>query len=515
MQQWNTLSIRKKLTFSNFLQTLCVTLGLVAVSTWMIVDFGRRDLRSKGATLATLSSESAKAAVQFEDVSLLDQQFQLLLTSDKDLSLVTVLILDPDSKTLRTVSQQVDPAAVGLDGVSFARTLITSSPEQKGEIKSFSALGYQGFATPVENGTKKAFLVLAINETRMNALLARNIAVMVGVGALILALGFLAARMMAGALIHPLDIFQQRMQAISSGDGDLTVRLEVLGEDEIARLASHFNHFVGHIQTLVRETVQVSISIASGAHQMEAAMSEMNAAADAIARSSEEQKDSVGQATRTLTLIADSSRGNSQNVALALKDFEHAREAVGKGGSALQDSVAGMDAIHKNAQQIGDILMVIVEIANQTNLLSLNATIEAAKAGDHGKGFAVVADEVRKLAERSALAAKEISKLIQTSDRTIKDGTATVHAAGLALKNIQGAIQESDGRLTAVERQSLTQREETSRVAGSMGSLAGIADGNAGATEEMAATILETLKTVRELNALAESLNLLVSRFKA
>jgi methyl-accepting chemotaxis protein len=174
-----------------------------------------------------------------------------------------------------------------------------------------------------------------------------------------------------------------------------------------------------------------------------------------------------------------------------------------------------MGAIHDNAKQIGSILTVITEIANQTNLLSLNAAIEAAKAGEHGKGFAVVAEEVRKLAERSAVAAKEITALIQTSDQGIAAGTATVQAAGLALKDIQAAILQSDAHMKSVGRQSLAQQEDTSRVAEAMGNLANIAEGNAGATEEMAATIRESASTAHELNTLSEALTALVSRFRA
>jgi len=514
MPNWNTFSIRKKLTITNFLQTVLVTLVLVAVAAWMLNDFGRRALNSKGATLAALCAESTKAAVQFEDASLLDQQFEQLLGSDHDLSLAAIVVLDPATQALRVVSQRKD-AGAALDAASFAKVLASQAPSRKGEIRTFANLGYQGLAIPIEDSAKKPFLVLALNESQMKRQIAGKIGAMSLVGVLILALGLLGARAVAAALGRPLELIQDRMQEISSGDGDLTSRLEVRGDDEIARLASHFNRFVANIQTLVREAISISASIASGTMEIAAGMNEMTSAADAIAQSAEAQKSSVAQTTGTLHGITGSLQVNHEHVGSALKGFQHAQEAAGKGEQALAASVEGMQAIKQNATQIGNILSVITEIANQTNLLSLNAAIEAAKAGEHGKGFAVVAEEVRKLAERSAQAAKEIGALIQTSGKSVQAGTATVDAANVALKNIQAAIQDSDRQMQAVGRESLTQSEATTGIVAAMGDLAGIAEGNAGATEEMAATIRETTRTVTDLARLAENLNSLVSRFRA
>jgi len=362
--------------------------------------------------------------------------------------------------------------------------------------------------------SKSSYLLIAMNTHRLKREIGKGLAWMVALGAGMVLLGLAAAVSLGNAIVRPLDAIGARMQDISEGEGDLTARLAVVGKDEIARLSTHFNRFVGNIQGIVQEVTAISGTIASGTLEMHAGMSEMTTTADTIAQGADQQKTSVNQAGDKVGDIARSSQVVSSNVADALRVFSQAREAAARGTTAVGEAVGGMRSIQDDSRQIGNIITVITEIANQTNLLSLNAAIEAAKAGEQGKGFAVVAEEVRKLAERSAQAAKEITSLIHTSTKGIQDGSGKVNLAGASLQSIHDSIQASSERLTAIGGQSQAQSQDSVTVVGAMASLTGIAEQNAAAMEEMAATLRETSRTVEDLSRAAEKLNALATRFK-
>ena len=511
MSLWNALSIKRKLTIGNVATTLVATLALVFISAWKLSGSSNSSLRLNNRTTAILMAEAVKASVQFEDVPVIDMQLDQLIKANQDVSMAAVVVLEPSN--VKIMSQKTQAGTENLDGQAFTKALLAKPPEGK-QILNLPIQSYEGFATPVPEAGKKAYVVLAVNRMRTGAEIRKSIALMAIAGLCVLGLTLVAAGLLAKALVKPLEIIQQRMKDISEGEGDLTARLEVHGKDEIAQLARGFNHFVENIQGIIQQVISISNTMASGSLEMNAGMVEMASTSDAIARTAESQKTSVQQATMKVGAIAESSQVNNTNVANALQVFDQAQSAATKGGTSVGEAIRGMQVISDSSKQIGSILTVITEIANQTNLLSLNAAIEAAKAGEHGKGFAVVAEEVRKLAERSAHAAKEITILIQTSSKSIQDGNAMVNAVGEILHSIQAAITASDYKMKAIGAQSHAQSQDSTTVVAAMGNLSSIAEQNAAATEEMAATIHETTRAVDDLTKAAENLNHLVSRFK-
>ena len=220
MLRWNTLSIRKKMTSFNFLMVCIATMAVASVAIWMMNSAGKKNLLSKGNTFATLLCESAKAAVDFEDANLINQQFEQLMGSDQDIHFAAAVTRDPASQTLRIISQKEAQGTPVMTADSLAQFFQSMHPENKGGINLFSAQDLQGFVIPSGDRAKNAFIVLGLTEAHMHSEIYQSMAAMTLMGLLIMALGLFGANYLAGILILPLEVFQNRMKDISSGGGE-------------------------------------------------------------------------------------------------------------------------------------------------------------------------------------------------------------------------------------------------------------------------------------------------------
>ncbi|RMF61969.1 MAG: methyl-accepting chemotaxis protein [Calditrichaeota bacterium] len=313
----------------------------------------------------------------------------------------------------------------------------------------------------------------------------------------------------------------------AAADGDFTVSAEVTA-DTLGALADSFNLMVADLSRLIREVQSASDKIAKSTREILETTETMSKGAETQAKEIEGTYDAVRK-------MADIFQLANERTSQAAESARRAAEVAQGGMEVVKKSIEGMHLIRERVQEtarrvralgersveIGEIIEVISDIANRTNLLALNATIEAARAGEAGRGFAVVADEVRVLAERSSQAAKDIAALIETIQAgtseavmamehgtdEVEKGTRYVDEAGTALKQIIEMVQISSNSITEISGAFQQQTKASSNIAEAMKRTAIIA-------QETARGARKSHALAEEMETLSRILNTAVSKFR-
>ncbi len=313
-------------------------------------------------------------------------------------------------------------------------------------------------------------LVLLYPQSEIDAPIAKAIwqLVFMTIG-LILVIGFILSTLIKRGL-RPLNEVGDAMARIVNGDGDLTQRLEVKNNDEIGRLSDLFNGFVDNINSIVKNSLQVSVSVSEASANMQ----QMMVHADEAVRNQDSQLDMIATATTELTqAVSEISRSaqNSSDATIEVKQqAEHgmslatqADKQINELATSFKQTEDLVNELNISSDRIGEVLDVIGKIADQTNLLALNAAIEAARAGEHGRGFAVVADEVRTLASQTQDSTHNIQTIIEAlRSNTKKVLEVMVDNRSHAEESVQHAqtIQQKLSELTAQVEHIQLQSEE-------------------------------------------------------
>ncbi|KAF0152304.1 MAG: methyl-accepting chemotaxis sensory transducer [Ignavibacteria bacterium] len=310
--------------------------------------------------------------------------------------------------------------------------------------------------------------------------------------------------------------------------GDLTVRMsgDYKGDlqnikDNINHLAESFNNALSDVSAAVQATASASAQISSSAEEMAAGAQEQSAQTAEVASAVDEMTKTIMDTTQNASAASGTAK-NAGNIAKeGGKVVGQTIEGMNRIAVVVKQSADTVQQLGKSSDQIGEIVQVIDDIADQTNLLALNAAIEAARAGEQGRGFAVVADEVRKLAERTTKATKEIANMIKqiqkdTSEAVISMTSGTVEVekgkeladeAGKSLSQIISGAEQVVDIVTQVAAASEEQSSAAEQISKNLESINHV-------TNESATGIQQIARASEDLNRLTLNLQELISRFK-
>lgn len=224
------------------------------------------------------------------------------------------------------------------------------------------------------------------------------------------------------------------LRDINEGNGDLTVRIETTGNDEIGELVSRFNSFVFKLQGIMRMVVESSEPLSNLANELADMTSQANTdihdqkeKSKGIVSIVEQMNNKVTDMASTSESAADYGKKADQETNNGLKVVNETVNGIGNLAENVEQTTVVIDKLGKDSERVATVLEVIRGISDQTNLLALNAAIEAARAGEQGRGFAVVADEVRVLASKTQESVQEIQEIIEQLESAVTQAVNAMH----------------------------------------------------------------------------------------
>ncbi|MGF6492162.1 methyl-accepting chemotaxis protein [Luteibacter sp. 621] len=311
-----------------------------------------------------------------------------------------------------------------------------------------------------------------------------SVLVVCAIGLLIVAL------VLTRSIVRPLT--RARQLATSINDGHLGNEVDANGSDELAETLQTLSRMDGKLAGIVSD-------IRSIAEDVSGAASDISQGNEDLSQRTQEQASSLEETAASMEELAATVRQNAEGAARARDLSRRLLDTSTSGRTVSAEATEAMAAITSASQQIGEIVVLIDEIAFQTNLLALNAAVEAARAGDQGRGFAVVAAEVRSLAQRSGTAAREIKTLVNDTVGKVADGAALVARTNEALEGIAHGSREVSAIVEEIAAASEEQSAGINQVNNAVLTLDDVTQQNAALVEEASAASRATAELAARL----------------
>lgn len=382
-----------------------------------------------------------------------------------------------------------------------------------------------------------------------------TLAVDIIISIIAIALGVLVSVLTARFITKPIVYVAGRMKAVASGDLSQPL-LEIKSNDEIGQLISATNEMSINTKQLLTKINQVSETVSRQSEELTQTANEVKTGAEQVsttmeelANGSETQANSVGILANNMGIFTTKVEETNKNGERVQKHSEDVLQMTDEGTELMESSISQMDKINqivheaarkmegldKQSQEISKLVLVIKDIAAQTNLLALNAAIEAARAGEHGKGFAVVADEVRKLAEQVSISVGDITEIVSTIQvesgitaeslksgySEVEKGTSQMRITGETFNKISSSVTEMVHSIVVVSENLSMIAENGQEMNGSIDEIASVSEESAAGVEQTAASAQQLSASIEEVAAsssqlalMSEELNKLVGQFK-